>query len=256
MKQPFFSNSFRFRTFAYQSPKHTDGSRGLECHYVARMRSGTAIIRTLSGEEITLVPGDIFYLPLGLTYHSYWTPDKENQLPVSWESYGFEHLPMGEVAHYPPQILTPSSEALALLERLSKNKAISPTSVGLLYLFLGEMLPQMKQSTPNAGEALLAKASAYIAANPDFHVSDLARRLGMSESSLFRFFRETAHTTPIRLKQQFLADRAIQLLSNTDRSIEEITSALGFCSAAHLRKTLKIVTGKTPSQIRKETGFM
>lgn len=256
MKQSLFYHSFRFTTVAYENEKHSGYPLGSPYHFIARMKSGTGVIREASGKELHLQAGDVFYLPLGLAYRSHWIPDKERGLPVSWESYGFEHLPMGEAAHYPMQIFTPTNEALALLDRLAKNKAISPMSVGLLYLFLGEMISQMKQSAPNAGETLLAKASAYIAANPNFHVSDLARQLGMSESSLFRFFRETAHTTPIRLKQQFLADHAIQLLSNTDRSIEEITSMLGFCSAAHLRKTLKIVTGKTPSEIRKKSRFM
>ena len=256
MKQLFFSKSFGFRVFSYQGEKYTDCSRGLTCHYVARLRSGRAMIRTLAGEELSLSPGDVFYLPMGLTYHSHWTPDKEKGLPVSWESYGFEYVPISLPTHYPMQILTPSGEAIALLDRLAEQGEVSPTSVGLLFLFLGEVLPTMKQSLPDAKEALLTRASAYIAAHPDLHVSDLARYLGMSESSLFRFFREFANTTPIAMKQQILAERAVRLLSNTDCKIEEITSLLSFCSAAHLRKTLKAVTGKTPSAIRLESKFM
>lgn len=256
MKQPLFSQSFGFHIFVYQGEKHTDCAKGLTCHYIARLRSGTAQICTLAGEVMTLKPDDVFYLPMGLAYHSYWTPDKEKGLPVSWESYGFEHVPLSMPAHYPMQILNPPGEALTLLDRLCAQGEVAPTSVGLLFLFLGEVLPTMKQNTPDATEALLARASAYIAEHTNFHVSELARHLGMSESSLFRFFREFAHTTPIAMKQQILAERAVRLLSNTDQTVEEITSLLGFCSAAHLRKTLKAVTGKTPSVIRREAKFM
>ena len=87
-----------------------------------------------------------------------------------------------------------------------------------------------------------------------FKVSELARACNMSESGLFAFFRDYAHTTPISLKQKVLSERAVEALCCTDRSVEEIARDLGFCSSAHLRKTLKSVMGKTPSGIRRSAG--
>ena len=199
---------------------------------------------------------DRIYLPLGLAYRSHWSPDKEKGLPVSWESYAFTHWPDAAPLHYPMQHLTPESETRVLLDRLAKDQEVSPTSVGLLYLLLGELLPSMRRGVPDIRQELLQRASKFIAKKPSFRVGDLAKHLNMSESSLFSFFREVAHTTPIGLKQQLLGERAVRLLCDTDRSVEEIAETLGFCSAAHLRKTLKAVTGKTPSEIRKGTKVL
>lgn len=253
MKQSLFYHSFRFTTVAYENEKHSGYPLGSPYHFIARMKSGTGVIREASGKELHLKAGDVFYLPLGLAYRSHWCPDKEKGLPVSWESYAFTHWPDAAPPHHPMQLLAPEADATALLDRLAKNQRTSPTSVGLLYLLLGEMLPSMSRDATDARQELLQRASKFITKKPSFRVRDLAKHLNMSESSLFSLFREVAHTTPVGLKQQLLGERAVRLLCDTDRSVEDIATTLGFCSAAHLRKTLKAVTGKTPSEIRKGT---
>jgi AraC-like DNA-binding protein len=254
MEQIFFSNSFIFKTATQAQYRHNDNSMGIKRHYIAKMHSGTGFIRTLSGEELTLSAGDVFYLPRGLRYHSYWTPDEANGLPVEWESYGFIHFPDPLGRSFSMQKLFPSEKALGYLSALNENKTVSPSSVGLLYLFLGEVISSMQESASDPRAALFAKAEEYIRENTDFKVSELARACNMSESGLFAFFREYAHTTPISLKQKVLSERAVEALCCTDRSVEEIARDLGFCSSAHLRKTLKNITGKTPSEIRRSEG--
>ena len=256
MKQSLFYHSFRFATVTYENEKRSGYPLGSPYHFIARMKSGTGVIRGENGKELHLQAGDVFYLPLGLAYRSHWSPDKERGLPVSWESYAFSHWPDVAPPCYPMQRLAASAEATALLDRLAQTQDITPTSVGILYLLLGEVLPVMSRKATDTRQELLQRATEFIAKKPSFHVSDLAKHLKMSESALFFFFREVAHTTPIGLKQQILAERAMRLLSDTDRTVEEITAALGFCSAAHLRKTLRSVTGKTPSEIRREAKFM
>ena len=88
--------------------------------------------------------------------------------------------------------------------------------------------------------------------NTDFLVSDLARAMRMSESGLFTFIREYGKTTPISLKNRIRTEKAIQLLTTTDLSVEEISSRLGFCSAVYFRKVFRKETGKTPTELRRE----
>ena len=251
MEEIFFCNSFTFITVTCTQSSHTDNSLGIKTHYIAKMHSGTGLIKTLSGEELHLSNGDVFYLPMGLRYHSYWTPDKENGFPVEWESYGFTHLPDPSASSLSMQIITPSDLALEYLSRLNENKEVSPTSVGLLYLFLGEVLPSMKKIASDPRAALFAKAKKFIEKNPSFKVAELAKACNISESGLFTFFREYANTTPVSLKKKILTERAVRALCYTDRTLEDISYELGFCSAAHLRKTVKSITGKTPSEIRR-----
>ena len=256
MEQTLFCKTFSFRTIRLNSFRHTDNSKGISCHYVARMKSGSGIIRAISGEELHLREGDIFYLPMGLQYHSYWTADDTGDKTVAWESYSFTHLPVPNETRYAMQKIYPSKEAIQWLDRLQRDQTVSPASVGYLYLFLSEVLPALRVSECNPKEALFQTAFDYIWRHKSFTVPDLAQACGMSESGLYAFFRNYANTTPIEIKHRLIAERAVVMLTTTDQTVEAVASSLGLCSSAYLRRILKKQTAQTPSQIRKEAKFI
>ena len=256
MEQTLFCKTFIFRTIRLNTSRHSDNSKGIPCHFVARMHSGIGIIRDVSGEELHLRAGDIFYLPMGLQYHSYWMTDEIGDHSVSWESYGFTHLPVPNETRYAMQKISPSEEAALWLDRLEKDQEVSPASVGYLYLFLSEVIPYLRVYDSNPKAALFQKAFEYIQKHESFTVPELARVCGISESGLYALFRDYAHTTPIEIKHRLIAEHAIALLTTTNLTTEMIASDLGLCSSAYLRKILKNQTGRTPSQIRKDTKLM
>ena len=256
MEQILFCKTFAFRTIRMKSFHHTDNSKGIPCNFVARMQSGSGIIRALSGEELHLQTGDIFYLPAGLQYHSYWSIDEAGDQSVSWESYGFTHLPVPNETRYAMQKISPSEKAIQWLDCLAKDQTVSPSSVGYLYLFLSEVLPNLRVSEVNQKTKLLQTAFEYIQRHQNFTVSELARVCCISESGLYALFRDYAHTTPIEIKHRLIAERAVTLLTTTDLTVEMIASTLGLCSSAVLRMILKTQTGRTPSQIRKDAKFI
>ncbi len=256
MEQTLFCKTFIFRTVRLNSFRHTDNSNGIPCHFVARMHSGSAIIRSESGEELHLIAGDIFYLPMGLQYHSYWIPDDAGDRSVSWETYGFTHLPVPNETRYAMQKISPSEEAVVWLDRLGRDQEVSPASVGYLYLFLSEVLRNMRLSDCDPKAALFQKAFDYIKEHESFSVPEVARICGISESGLYALFRSYAHTTPVEIKHRILADQAVALLTTTNLTVEAVASDLGLCSSAYLRRILKKQTGRTPSQIRKGSKLM
>ena len=128
-----FYNSFLFRRLSFSRPKHTDNSIGINCHFVGRMLRGSALIVCESGEKITLCAGDLFYLPLGLKYNSYWTPEEDSS--VEWESYGFDFYPCKSGRRYVMQKLNPSERALEFLDQIDIDSGVSTSSIGLLYAF-------------------------------------------------------------------------------------------------------------------------
>ncbi|MBE6594623.1 MAG: helix-turn-helix domain-containing protein [Ruminococcaceae bacterium] len=245
-----FYNSFAFRTLCYQGQRHTDNSAGIACHFLARMRCGSGRIVPLYGEPLQLSAGDVFYLPRGLRYHSYWYGDPAADGRVEWESHRFDLLPTKEDT-LALQTVTASADVHALLDRLAAEGDVTARSVGLLYLVMGELMPLMKRQTLSQGAAFAASVRAYIEAHPDFRVAELARHCGMSESGLYACFRRELGTTPLGLRNRIKVERATVLLEETDLSVEEIAERLGFGNAACFRKIVKEVTGKTPSAIRK-----
>ena len=66
--------------------------------------------------------------------------------------------------------------------------------------------------------------------------------------------RALGHTISDKLTRHQL-NAAIERLSNTDRTVEEIAQACGFCSASHLGLRLKAVTGHTPGHYRQRLGW-
>lgn len=253
MDNMLFYNSFYFTTYIYKTPHHTDNSAGISSHYIGRLCKGNARIVTDTGEVLTLNAGDVFYLPLGLRYHSYWSPESGGEHTVELESYRFGYFPCKSGKRYALQKILPTEQALALLDRLAADKTVLCSSIGLLYAFLGEMFPRMTVADSTPQKALFSKAKHYIAKHPDFRVPELARHCGMSESGLYAFFRSYADTTPIEVKNRIQTEKAITLLGSTDLSVEEISDRVGFQSVAYFRKIVKAQTGKTPTEIRKES---
>ena len=247
-----FYNSFRFLLHSLKKQRHNDNLRGADRHYVGRMKSGTGRIVADTGEELLLAKNDLFYLPQGLRYHSYWFPDKGGDGTVSWESYGFDAFPCKSGRQYVMQKLSPSEHALSYLDSIDLSLGVSVSSIGLFYAFMGEVFPTMQRSGNNAERELFSKARHYIYNHPDLKVPELARHCGMSESALYAFFRSYAKTTPIEEKNRILVERAVQLLGSTDLSIEQISDRVGFQSVAYFRKVVKEITQKTPTEIRQE----
>lgn len=244
-------NSFQFRHMSFSTERHTDNSAGISTHYLARMTRGMGRILTTSGQTLSLETGDVFYLPKGLSYHSYWIPDRDGL--VEWESLSFPSIPEEEERSYPAQTLHPDGEAEAYLQRILGDMRVCPTTVGYLYLFLGSVLPHMKQHPKNKKVMLLEKAKRYIASHPRFTIPALARHCGISESGIYALFQTYAGMSPIEMKHRLQIQRAQTLLSTTDLSIEEISSRLGFHSAGYFRRIFKQQTGMTPSELRKTT---
>ena len=250
MKQILSYNSFRFQNMSFSSERHTDNSVGIRTNYLAKMTRGTGRIVSLSGEVMTLGTGDVFYLPKGLSYHSYWIPDRGGL--VEWASLAFPSIPEEEERSYVMQILCPDEQASVLLAQILTDMRVSPTTVGCLYLFLGSLLPKMKQCAQGEKSLLLEKAKRYIASHPQFTVPALARHCGISESGIYALFQSHAGMTPIEMKHRLQIESAITLLSTTDLSVEEISTRLGFHSAGYFRRIFKYQTKKTPSEFRKE----
>jgi AraC-like DNA-binding protein len=211
------------------------------------MKFGTGRIVPLSGEEIAIKAGDIFYLPRGLKYHSYWSPDESGK--VEWDSYGFSYLPLELPLHFAPQVIMADGEVRSLLHRVEKGAA-TPESVGRFYLFSARVIPNMIRAFTSPSDELLEAIRSYITEHLDFRVPELARHLGMSESSLYGFFRNCVGKTPVELKQEIQVERAAALLSETEISVENIAAACGFHTAAYFRKIFLLHTGVSPSRHR------
>ncbi|MGN0649884.1 MAG: helix-turn-helix domain-containing protein [Oscillospiraceae bacterium] len=125
---------------------------------------------------------------------------------------------------------------------------------GYLYDFLIEFYRLISSKgisgTPNSA---LMKAIDYINENyvSPIGMDELCRISGVSKQHLCLLFRNTLASRPM----EYIAKRRIQaakeILTSTDKSIEEIAAETGFCSASYFCKLFKRYEGISPSKFRR-----
>ena len=89
-------------------------------------------------------------------------------------------------------------------------------------------------------------------------IQNLVRDLGVSESRLNKTFNDVLGIPPSRYFMNMKMRRVEELVGQSDRTMEEISSSMGFSSAFHLSRAYKDTFGVSPSQYRKQCrlGFV
>lgn len=82
-------------------------------------------------------------------------------------------------------------------------------------------------------------------------IAEFARTLSMSERTFVRRFMAETGTTPHRWVMNWRINEASALLEESDASIKEIASAVGYASPVSFRQRFKAARGLSPSEYRK-----
>lgn len=169
-------------------------------------------------------------------------------------SFGFDAFPTMETCRFPVQKVNCGGKSIRLLEELCKDISVTCSSVGLLYQFIGDISKDMKKDSRPYSQ--ITELALEFMRNTDvFTMKDVAAHCEISESGLYPIFQKVFQKTPLEMKQEILCEKAVQLLTTTDMSVEEISNRLLFSSSSYFRKILRKYTGKTPREIRKEARY-
>lgn len=104
----------------------------------------------------------------------------------------------------------------------------------------------------SSASPLVRAVSAYVQEHltEDITVDEIAQTLYLSPNYLSsRFHRESGMTLRTFISQQRIS-KAKDYLKNTDRSILDISTFLGFSSQAYFQNVFKKMTGMTPKEYR------
>lgn len=243
-----FLRQFIFRSIQYTHEHHTDFSQGCPRHYLAQLVSGKGIIRT-DEKVLTLYPGMYFYIPKGLKYHSFWYPAPD--APLSLTSFGCDALPLTDQEHYSLSVFSCDEEMEAIFHSLAGDMRVNCHTIAKILELFSLIQPLLPKELHMERSESVNKALEYMQQNYAFSVKDVAEYCGVSESGLYYLFQKYLHATPIHIKNRILTAKAIDLLTSTDKSIEEISRILNFGSTSYFRRILRSETGLSPSQIRK-----
>lgn len=248
MNDTIFSKSFKFNIIKFNKFHVTDHtSTPAAMHYLGCIIKGSAEIRTKK-ERLLLKPNEIFYIPKGLKYQSLWFA--ENNESIELYSFGFEFSPVNKP--FMLQKINCTEKAREIFAELCREIPMTDRGIGRLYYFFCEAADGMKYAkSPNINPTL-EKAVEYITENSGAKISDIAKHCNISTSGIYSLFKKELNKTPNEIRQEILCEKAVLLLTTTDKSVRQISDDLSFSSTSYFRKVLFKITKKTPRQIRSE----
>lgn len=251
MNDAIFLNQFLFNEFCFNETKHRDNSSGVGHHYLGFMKQGKGLI--VSGNQrLEIAENEMFYIPKGCKYHSYWIADDI----VRFDSIGFLYFPSSAKNGYSLQKINYDERIFAEFLPLSKSKVVDINSVGQLYRLLGMIEVLMKTAPLSRSDEVVNNLILLINENHQRTITEYAVDCDVSEPLLYLYVQKVLQKTPNRLRQEIACQKAIKLLCSTTLSVEEICDRTGFSSASYFRKVLFSVVEKTPSEIRKEANVI
>jgi len=242
-----YRRPFIFNEITANPGRHTDASHGSDYHYLALMYEGSSRI-VCPTHRIDMTAGEAFYIPRGCRYHSYWDGDHR----VSWATLGFSSFPESDEGFILQKISLSQIERETLIH-LAHHKKSDSASLGMFYSMLDGLLSKMKREPPSQKKAITDAAKSYMRENPKAPIAEVARHCRISESGLFATFRSQGKT-PALTRQELQIEAAIDLISSSSLTADEIAERVGFGSTSYFLRTLKKHTGKTTKGIRNENG--
>lgn len=86
----------------------------------------------------------------------------------------------------------------------------------------------------------------------DWTLDELVAIAHMSKSNLLAVFRKATGQTPINYLMRLRIQRAMNMLHKSDCTITEIAFAVGFSDSNYFTRQFRTITGRSPSQFRKQ----
>ena len=251
MNNILFYDNFVFHNIKFTKYHYTDNTKGSPHNYIAYMHKGHSKI--ISDEKtININSGDIFFIPKGLPYQSYWHGEDE----IEFFSYGFNELDAGDFYKYSLQVFTPESDlANKLISVPTNGNYADCRTLGLFYDAMAEIIPHLETDSANNNELIIKKIKSCIRKYPHLTMREISQKCSISEPYMYSLFKKTSNTTPNEYRRKVLCEMATELLLTTNKSIEEISGILNFSSSSYFRKVLKKYTGLTPGEIRRSSVY-
>lgn len=109
-------------------------------------------------------------------------------------------------------------------------------------------------SEDHAASHGLAAAVQYVHRHLDRHISmdELADQAYMSKSTFYRYFRNEFGMTPLQYVNEQRMERAQELLRDAERTVTDVSYALGFSSVSHFIDMFKKHVGQTPKTYQQQ----
>ena len=267
MKDLRLFQNFHFVTYRHWKKHHFQYERSSSFSFKC-LTKGRGYVQV--GDTILpMEEGDLVYIPKDTAYSAYWKGDDyaefvscrttifpEAMSETYYPPYWARALMGVKSAHTNPKYFTPQLLPRSLVPEfleIPRDTVPNTEALARFFIWLSKAIPHMKIRENNADILLVEQARYYIDQNPGCKVPQIAAHCGVSEPTLYKNIQKATGKTPNQLRQEILIQKAVHLLTTTDKSVHDISDLLFFSSPNYFRKILRDHTGKSPLQIRKSS---
>ena len=219
---------------------------GAEFHHIFYVEKGRGVLETEKGSFALEEGMAVFmrrgvpmtYYPAGEVFKTAWITFVGNGVDGMLECFSAKDFEFLKSETIYPKIVNVHK----MVERGKGADMLSKYAYDIIVTFFCELNSAKKPE-------LLLRAKEYIEKNyaSDISASNVAASLGISESMLFKLFRENEDGTPSAFLRSVRIYRAEQLLlSRSEMKIADVAQECGFSDSAYFCKVFKDETGMTP----------
>ena len=233
------------------------------CHNIVFMLKGKGELTT-NTEKLTVNAGEIFFIPKNSTYKSVWLPDNECVFHTVHCNFSITDDPFYEkIVNLQKIDNTEFPFFYSLVEKMTanqtENERVNFSYLSSFYTLLENLIPKIKVTDLAEKSKQISPALIYLENNYtlSIKVEDLASMCFLSPSRFFYLFKKQTGCSPIAYKNRVAIQHATKtLILEKDKSIETIAFEYGFETAIYFRRLFKQLTGKTPTEYRKQVTLM
>ena len=237
-------------------------------HVFVYTTGGRGLIE-VRGQRFLAETGNVAWLDTAQAYAHSCAPDSENwrYLWMGIEGHGldalYQFLGVQQSPLFAPrdtQAARAAFEAVSgfLAERSPATDALASAAIsGLIVDMIGPRLTGSEPGEDAPGEdRLLAVLSGM---RDDlaraWTIDDLAALARLSQSQLFRRFRDMVGTTPMDWLRHERINQAKRLLIGRDAKVSAVAAVCGYPDPYHFSRDFRRVTGYTPTKFRRDGGY-
>lgn len=225
------------------------------CHdfyTISFVQQGHASV-TVAGKTHTVTPGSVLLYSPNVSYHAH---NNEPYMDYHTLIYRFT---TGNTTTLPTQF--PASTTLCLqrlLGMIHKQALATPINHRVIKTLLLEVLElayaptHVHNQQPQATRVTKAMQLIRDHLHEPFDLATLARRINVSPSHLAHLFKQHADTTAGAYYLSLKMDRAKALLCDSQTSLKQIATDLGYTTIHHFTRRFTAVVGMPPGEFRKQ----